>query len=48
MNSVTNRTRLAEKPKTKKSKKLQKKKQHELNKRRTLIRKQNESNKETK
>ena len=34
--------------KTKKTTKLQKKKQIELNKRRTLIRKQNESNKETK
>ena len=47
MNCVTNRTRLAEKQKTKKTRKLQKK-QYELNKRRTLIRKQNEPNKETK
>ena len=45
MNSVTNKTRLQ---KTKKTTKLQNKKQYELNKRRTLIRKQNESNKETK
>ena len=44
MNSVTNRTRLAEKQKTK----VQKKKQYEKNKRRTLIRKQNESNREIK
>ena len=48
MNSVTNRTRLAEKQKTKKPTNLQKKQQNELNKRRTLIRKQNESSKETK
>ena len=34
--------------KTKKTTKLQKKKQYEINKGRTLIRKQNESNKETK
>ena len=45
MNSVTNKTQLQ---KTKKTTKLQKKKQYELRRRRTLIRKQNESNKETK
>ena len=44
MNSVRNGTRLAEKQKTK----LQKKKQYEKNKRRTLITKQNESNREIK
>ena len=48
MNSLTNKTRLAEKQKTKKATELQKKKQYEINKRRTLIRKQNESNKELK
>ena len=47
MNSVTNKTRLAEKLKTKKTTNLQKKKQYERNKR-TLIRKQNESNREKK
>ena len=41
-----NKTQLAEKQKSKL--KLQKKKQYELNKRRVLIRKQNESNKERK
>ena len=45
MNSVTNKSQLQE---TKKTTKLEKKKHHELNKRRTLIREQNESNKETK
>ena len=44
MNSVTNKTRLAKKQKTK----LQKNKEYELTKRRTLIREQNESNKELK
>ena len=44
MNSVTNKTPLAEKQKTK----LKKEKQYELNKKRTLIRRQNESNRETK
>ena len=44
MNSITNKTRIAEKQKTK----LQKKKQYELNKRRILIRKQIESNMEIK
>ena len=48
MNSVTNKTRLAEKQKTKKTTKLQKKKQYEQNKRKKLIRRQNVSNKETK
>ena len=48
MNSVMNETRLAEKQKTKKKTKLQKKKQYELNRRRVLIRKQNESNREIK
>ena len=48
MNSVTNKTRLAEKQKTKKETKLQKKKQYELNNRRVLIRKQNESSREIK
>ena len=47
MNSVTNKTRLAEK-KTKKTLKLQKKKEYELNKRRKLIRRQTESNREIK
>ena len=46
MNSVPNKTRLAEKQKTKKTTKIQNKKQYELNKRRSLLRKQNESNKE--
>ena len=48
MNSVTNKTRVAKNQKTKKPTKIQKKKQYELNKRRTLIRKQNESNREIK
>ena len=39
MNSVTNKTQLQ---KTKKTTKLQKKKEYELNKRRDLIRKQKE------
>ena len=46
MDSVTNKTRLAEKQKTKKTTKLQK--QYELNKRRKLVRKQTEENKEIK
>ena len=45
MNSVMSKTQLQ---KTKKTTKLQKKKQYELNKRKKLNRKQNESNKETK
>ena len=48
MNSVTNKTRLAEKQIPKKKTKLQKKKQYELKKRRVLIRKQIESNREIK
>ena len=46
MNSVTNRTQLAEKQKTKKTTKLQKR--YELNKKRKLIRKQFEESKEIK
>ena len=46
MDSVTNKARLAEKQKTKKTTKLQK--QYELNKRRKLIRKQTDENKEIK
>ena len=42
MNSATNKTQLAEKQKTKKTAKLQKKKQYDKNKRRSLKRKQNE------
>ena len=44
---VTNKTRLVEQQKTKKSTKLQNK-EYELNKERTLFRKQNESNRERK
>ena len=46
MDNITNKTRLAEKQKTKKTTKLQK--QYELNKRIKLIRKQTEENKEIK
>ena len=45
MNSVLNKTQLQ---KTKKKTKLQKKKQYQVNRRRVLIRKQNESNREIK
>ena len=54
MNSMKNKTRLLEKTFTDKVKndrkttKIRKKKHYELNKRRKLIRKQNESNKEIK
>ena len=48
MNRVTNRTRLPEKLQTKKTTKLQSEKQYEIIKRRTLIKKQNESNREIK